>query len=34
MSMDIKEKFKDEDYKEFTEEQLIFDEDTLYMIIY
>ena len=34
MSMDIKEKFRNEDYKEFTEEQLIFDEDTLYMIIY
>lgn len=34
MPMDIKEKFKNEDYKEFTEEQLIFDEDTLYMIIY
>ena len=34
MSMDIKEKLIDKDYKEFTEEQLIFDEDTLYMIIY
>mgnify|MGYP004573637391 FL=1 len=34
MSMNVKEKFKNEDYKEFTEEQLIFDEDTLYMIIY
>ena len=34
MPINIKEKFIYKDYKEFTEEQLIFDEDTLYMIIY
>lgn len=34
MTIEVKNKFKNTDYTEFSEEQLIFDGDTLYMLVY
>ena len=34
MPREIRDRFKNIDYKEFTEEQIIIEGDTLYMLVY